>query len=99
MNQTAIMLPASCSVVAEEEMMYLDGGAQVVPSTASLTAGIASSVANFCGAFWDALKGLGRSFVEITLDDLRNPNFQAAVLTVSILAVASCLLGAGGTNK
>lgn len=92
MAQTAIMFPTNCSMVAEDEMMYLDGGAQAVPFASSLLAGIASSVANFCGVMWDSLKSLGRSFVEITLDDLRNPNFQGAVLVVSLFAVASFLM-------
>lgn len=92
MSKTAIMFPSNCAMVAEEEMVYLDGGAQAVPSAASISTSIVSGIAAFCGVIWDSLKSCARSFVEITLDDLRNPNFQGAVLTVSLLAIASCLL-------
>ncbi len=92
MNQTAILLPANCVMVTEDEMVYLDGGAQAVPSVSSIFAGIGSSIAEFCDVMWYSIKSCARSFVEITMDDLRNPNFQGAVATVTVLAIVSFLM-------
>lgn len=89
MSQNTIMFPADYASVAEEEMVYLDGGAQAIPTISDVASGIVSSIAVFCDVMWDSLKSCARSFVEITVDDLRNPNFQAAAALTSLMAIIS----------
>lgn len=92
MNQNNIALPANYAAIPEEEMAYLDGGAQVIPTITSIVAGIPSFFVEFGRVMWDWAKSSARSFVEITMDDLRNPNFQGALIVTSLLGIISFLL-------
>lgn len=91
MSNNSLSLPSNCALISDEEMVYLDGGVQVLPASSSVLGGVASFAVAFCQVIWDSLKSCARSFVEITLDDLRNPNFQAVLAVVSVACVISFL--------
>lgn len=86
MENNNLSLPANYMTITEDECTYLDGGAQITTIATSVVTSIVSGTAAFFQVIGDSLKSCARSFVEVTLDDLRNPNFWAAVALTGALA-------------
>lgn len=88
MEKSAMTMPANYAVVSQNEMVYLDGGVDF----SSVSNAIVTGAVNFWNGITYSVKSLARSFVEVNLDDLRNPNFQAAAALVGTLAIISVLM-------
>lgn len=86
MENRIMTMPANYTVVDGEEMMYLDGGGQIADVVGAVTSSIVSGTVTFFQVIGDSLKSCARSFVEITMDDLSNPNFWGAVALTGALA-------------
>lgn len=86
MKATMISMPAGYAVLSNDEMVYVDGGALSLSTLQNAAAAVSSFSAAFCETMVDSIKSCARSFVEIHLDDLHNPNFWTAVAMTGILA-------------
>lgn len=91
MEKNLMQMPASYAVVAEEEMVYLDGGVSF-SDIQLVGAAVATVAKEIWDVTWFSIKSCARSFVEIHLDDLRNPKFQAVLAVTSLAAILSFVL-------
>lgn len=94
MQSNTILMPANYAVVDEDEMTYIGGGADVLGTIDSIASSIVSGTVGFFRVIGESLVSCARSFVEITMDDLRNPNFWGAVAITGVLA----LIGFGAAS-
>jgi hypothetical protein len=88
-----LLMPASYTLVAEEEMIYLDGGGEFLDSAIDFAASIPSLLVSFTGnllySIWAAAKNIVLGTLYMAIDDLLNPNFQGTVLALGVLALCS----------
>jgi hypothetical protein len=91
-----LLMPASYTLVEEEEMVYLDGGNDLLDSAVSFVAAIPSFVVSATGAVlgsvWASAKNITLGMVYMAIDDLLNPKFQGTMVALGVLLVCSGVL-------
>jgi hypothetical protein len=88
-----LVMPASYTLVAEDEMVYLDGGNELLDSVASFVAGIPAAVVSNTGvvlqSVWASVKNVTFGFAYMAIDDLLNPKFQGTMIAIGLLMLCT----------
>jgi hypothetical protein len=98
-----LLMPANYALVGEEEMVYLDGGIDLVQSAATFVSNIPSYVAAapaFIVAAADAVadsvvasaRNVFFGMIYMAIDDQLNPKFQGTMLGIGVLLLCSGVL-------
>jgi hypothetical protein len=99
-----LLMPANYTLVDEEEMVYLDGGNDLLDSAVSFVAAIPSFVVSFAAAIPSFVVSSTVSIAEsvvasarnvffgmiyMAIDDLLNPKFQGTMVALGVLMLCS----------
>jgi hypothetical protein len=91
-----LLMPANYALVDEEEMVYLDGGNDLVNSAASFVAAIPSYVISAAGAIAEnvaiSTRNIFLSIIYMAIDDLLNPKFQGTMVALGVLMLCTGVL-------